>query len=1251
MSVKGSLTTMDHAVKTASKPRPASTGPASRRPGPTTGQPAMAPRAAVHPLAARCSCGGSCPRCQAKASLRIGAPDDAFEREADAVADQVLRMPGSAAPVTPAAAGIQRKCGACARDDEPLPMRLKASPAPDSAHGEAAPSPARTESLLSSPGQALDAATRTFFDARFGYDFSAVRVHADAAAAKSARGINALAYTVGRDIVFGAGQFATGTHDGRRLLAHELTHVIQQAGGSPLQPGRTAPAPRPAQLQRQEDDGGDDLDFGEVAPSTSVAAPPPEFGTGIAESACPRVPTHLGDLPPDPPCPTAVSGFVVGSHFQFCIDSDTFIDQRQVDFLRGFARRQRADSIFNVHGFASTDGQAGYNLRLSCHRAKRAARELQNAGVPSQQIQIAARGATSSFGPTQAENRIVVVSAEAPAEQVTPDAGEPATSLRDAADRAISRILARDYRLAADAYVSRWTCGTIPSVAEMVRRTTVLVEGENNRAQIRRPGADPLQDPRLGHPNLTGLREIVLASEVFSEASAPVLCAAARIIDMAFHHFLAPRLGVGPNDERSPVHAAALFLVELAGFPPCVTPARVNPDNPSQVLIRAARWWRAQVLDPLDTVATRCPGQPLGGPIAPQQQLGRPAAPLTFSAATFEPRGSSATLRPRIDARRNLVRIAAPTGAFSFRATVQAAGDPSQFPRYQVGFVQTIVADATVAEYVSGHAIHLAVPTPMRDGPPQALAAPPWHMPPLVRQLDASGQATAEMSDSPSVEMPLTFTDLTLAGPGVPPAATVQAGNDLNRALVRTTFHSWVVARRDDAPLDRFSTHFIRGHETTFSMDLDMLDRSGDASEVSQVDPAPLTDSTPMQLAGPTPADMRPDLRLTHVSPPTARAEVPNAADAEEIRRQVRELADELAPLRIVLGLDGPIMVRVRFDPVSGRLRLDTPERPATVIQETGAPEDQVGVSETGRKELGRMFTIRLRKDLVAAPGVPDLGPGFPTALLALPSFAERRRRALAEPNPFSAAHGIGLLAHIRESQELARADAQLRTAPRVYDPTVFPLVEVNLAQESYCFDFSVSGLDISAVCIDPTMRTEGCVRPASDSNFTLRSDPTFLAQQLGGETFNSPVAVRVTTMPLRFNLFTPSESPGGSVFSHEMHHMIDSRNIVQAMKERMARRIRARLMQARTLAAANPQLKDSLLSRSAILEIVRQENQPFVDFFQREFLARGRALHARELQTGLPPYRTALPRDWTTFREPAFRPGTRGSLDDQNCP
>src|SRR5207245_8354207 len=76
--------------------------------------------------------------------------------------------------------------------------------------------------VLSSSGQPLDAGTRAFMEPRFGHDFSRVRVHTDARAAESARAVNALAYTVGRDVVFGSGQYEPGTSEGRRWMAHEL---------------------------------------------------------------------------------------------------------------------------------------------------------------------------------------------------------------------------------------------------------------------------------------------------------------------------------------------------------------------------------------------------------------------------------------------------------------------------------------------------------------------------------------------------------------------------------------------------------------------------------------------------------------------------------------------------------------------------------------------------------------------------------------------------------------------------------------------------------------------------------------------------------------------------------------------------------------------------------------------------------------------------------------------------------------------
>lgn len=121
-------------------------------------------------------------------------------------------------------AGTQ--CEACGKKHERMLSRKAVSPS----HSDEAP--AIVHDVLGSPGQPLDAETRAFFEPRFGHDFSNVRVHTEETAAESARAVNALAYTVGRDLVFGSGQYAPRTETGRALVAHELTHVVQQSASA-----------------------------------------------------------------------------------------------------------------------------------------------------------------------------------------------------------------------------------------------------------------------------------------------------------------------------------------------------------------------------------------------------------------------------------------------------------------------------------------------------------------------------------------------------------------------------------------------------------------------------------------------------------------------------------------------------------------------------------------------------------------------------------------------------------------------------------------------------------------------------------------------------------------------------------------------------------------------------------------------------------------------------------------------------------
>jgi hypothetical protein len=164
-----------------------------------------------------------------QAKLHVSQPGDPDEIEADRVADRVV----SAAPP----ATVHRKCScpggtaSCPACEEEEVEKAKGihRKANQTSNGNLAV----RDDLLGSlgPGDPLDPATQASMESHFGADFSGVRVHADEPAAQSARSINAHAYTVDRDIVFDAGAYAPHSPEGKRLLAHELTHVVQQSGG------------------------------------------------------------------------------------------------------------------------------------------------------------------------------------------------------------------------------------------------------------------------------------------------------------------------------------------------------------------------------------------------------------------------------------------------------------------------------------------------------------------------------------------------------------------------------------------------------------------------------------------------------------------------------------------------------------------------------------------------------------------------------------------------------------------------------------------------------------------------------------------------------------------------------------------------------------------------------------------------------------------------------------------------------------
>ena len=213
-------------------------------------------RMAVHPSAAA-----------VRPKLRISSPGDVYEQEAEAVADRVMRLGDAGAPreIAPRAifrppssvpSSIQRlssdqspslEDAVVPEREEPEreeeePERRSVQPLRDpTGHGGEAKGalPVSVEALESPHGGApLSATARQFMEPRFGADFSRVRVHADSRAAELSRSLSARAFTYGQHLYFNDGEYRPDTGEGRRVLAHELTHVIQQDGGASALPIR-----------------------------------------------------------------------------------------------------------------------------------------------------------------------------------------------------------------------------------------------------------------------------------------------------------------------------------------------------------------------------------------------------------------------------------------------------------------------------------------------------------------------------------------------------------------------------------------------------------------------------------------------------------------------------------------------------------------------------------------------------------------------------------------------------------------------------------------------------------------------------------------------------------------------------------------------------------------------------------------------------------------------------------------------------
>jgi outer membrane protein OmpA-like peptidoglycan-associated protein len=279
-----------------------------------------------------------------QSKLTVSQPDDPYEQEADRVADHVMRM-ATPLPSEPrlsfsstSSPEAQRNCAACEADEEQIQRKEQSGAA------EPAPiAPAIVDEGLSSPGRPLDTFTRTFMESRFGHDFSQVQVHENSRAATSANAINAKAYTLGSHIVFATGQYQPEGSAGRRLLAHELAHTVQQGGTG-------------VAVQRDTEDFR----------VTQVQSDPVERTKGIA----PRFFFEIEQ-----------------SDFREDVPAEKAERDRLIAWATEYVKEHKEEPV-RVTGRASQEGSRVSNTQLALARAKTVAGILRDHGVKVKDIKV-----------------------------------------------------------------------------------------------------------------------------------------------------------------------------------------------------------------------------------------------------------------------------------------------------------------------------------------------------------------------------------------------------------------------------------------------------------------------------------------------------------------------------------------------------------------------------------------------------------------------------------------------------------------------------------------------------------------------------------------------------------------------------------------------------------------------------------------------------------------------------------------------
>ena len=275
-------------------------------------------------------------------------------------------------------------------------VRRSASPLTGSATSHVS---AAVHTIVGLPGRELPPAVRRFMEGRFGHDFGDVRVHTDTMAAYTAQALGARAYTVGRNVVFAGGQFMPDSAAGQQLIAHELAHVIQQRAGAARLAAQPLTVSDPADPAEREADRAAAV---ALAPAPPGRAGPVSTTAGKQGPPIPQLPTCTTATGSGPPSGLTVSGFGPGS--------TVMPGSGYLPLLRLASRLKGGDasSQVEVHGFASEEGDPGFNLRLSCARAAGVRDVIQANGV-SNPISLVAHGASEALGGRREQNRAVIV--------------------------------------------------------------------------------------------------------------------------------------------------------------------------------------------------------------------------------------------------------------------------------------------------------------------------------------------------------------------------------------------------------------------------------------------------------------------------------------------------------------------------------------------------------------------------------------------------------------------------------------------------------------------------------------------------------------------------------------------------------------------------------------------------------------------------------------------------------------------------